>query len=79
MVGHFTSLSASGPGPVLWYTPDGTWSSELSARKVFQSTPQAQHTGIFGLPAGYHPKVVFVTVVVENQPPPPNFRSGCGC
>ena len=60
--GHYVSLSASGPGPVLWYKSDGTWVQDSAERLVFLQVQIAVHTAIFALPAGYLTKINFETV-----------------
>lgn len=67
--GHYTSLSASGPGVTLWYTKDGVWASDEDSRFIFQQTTIALHTAIQGLPAGYHPRVNFETIEIVPKPP----------
>jgi len=69
-VGHFTSLSASGAGSMLWYTANGTWSTNTSERLIFQQTVTAVHTALPPLPSGYRTQVNF-----ENVPLPPQPQS----
>lgn len=66
-VGPYVSLSAEGPGPTLWYTPDGFWSPIEERRKVFTGVLQANRTPVLGLPSGYHPKLVWVEHEVVAQ------------
>ena len=71
MTGHYTSLSATGPGDTLWYAEDGTWTTNQEARKVFTCVNHATQTPIQGLPSGYRPTVVFVNVTIVY---PPNWN-----
>jgi len=65
--GHYTSISATGPGPTLWYTKDGSWSSTEGEKLVFLQTELAVHSAIINLPAGYHTKVNFENVDILAQ------------
>lgn len=70
-LGHFTSISATGPGSKLWYTSDGSWSSNEGSKFVFPQTQIAVHTAMLNLPTGYHTQVNFETVPVpprDNSP-----------
>lgn len=74
--GHYVSLRADGPGPVLWHVDDGSWSAAVDMRQLFASVNDAIETPIKGLPIGYHTKVVFETVPVPAQQTVP---SCCCC
>lgn len=70
--GHYTSISATGPGPKLWYTADGSWSATEGDKYIFLQTELAVHSAIVNLPAGYNTKINFETVdVVQPDPGPP--------
>lgn len=58
-VGPYVSLSAEGPGPTLWYTAEGFWSTDEERREVFTGVVQVNRTPILGLPSGYRPKLVW--------------------
>lgn len=79
--GHYTSISAYGPGDNLWYTADGTWSSDIGAKYIFQQTHIAVHTAIQNLPAGYHTRVNFenVPIVPQSEPPAAAIWYPCQC
>jgi len=79
--GHYTSLSATGPGSDLWYTENGTWSTNEADKYVFNQAFVAVHTAIQGLPTGYHTKVNFEFVPVTPQPaaPPMGAFENCCC
>ena len=74
--GHWVSLTAEGPGPVLWYSEDIGWTPEPAYRTITLGLIPKGETPILGLPVGYHTRVVFESVVV---PPKPNQTSNCCC
>lgn len=74
--GHYVSLTAEGPGPALWYSEDIGWTVDPAYRTITLGVIPKVHTPILGLPPGYHPRVVFESVVVLPQP---NQTSNCCC
>jgi hypothetical protein len=69
-MGQYTNLGATGPGPDLFYAESGAWVMDQTQAFVFLSVQEAQATGIIGLPAGYRPVLIQVTVTI--LPPSPD-------
>lgn len=60
--GHYVSISATGPGPTLWYKEDGSWTSVEADRHIFIQVQQTDHRALSALPEGYRTRIVFETV-----------------
>lgn len=72
MLGHYMILGATGPGVDLFWSQADGWVTNQANALMFGSVIEAQHTPIVGLPSGYKPVLIPVTVTIEPQPPDTN-------